>query len=105
MVRVISKLPPWLTPRTAYIHVPFCAHHCGYCDFAVTAGYDHLIDLYVESLACELATLGEPRPVESLFTGGGTPTHLSHSQLERLLEAVVKWLPLTLPSPSRGEGK
>ena len=38
--------PPWLEPRTAYIHVPFCAHHCGYCDFAVAAGQDHLIELY-----------------------------------------------------------
>jgi oxygen-independent coproporphyrinogen III oxidase len=86
--------PAWLTPRTAYIHVPFCAHHCGYCDFAVTAGNDHLIDLYVEALGAELATLGTPRPVESLFLGGGTPTHLSAEQLGRLLEAVRKWLPL-----------
>src|SRR5262245_3929078 len=84
--------PPWLTQRTAYIHVPFCAHHCGYCDFAVTAGQDHLIDLYVEALAAELATLGEPRAVESLFIGGGTPTHLSADQLQRLLETVTKWV-------------
>jgi oxygen-independent coproporphyrinogen-3 oxidase len=85
---------PWLDPRTAYVHVPFCAHHCGYCDFAVAAGHDHLIDLYVEAVAAELATLGTPRPVESLFIGGGTPTHLSADQLRRLLEAVTRWLPL-----------
>ena len=42
--------PPWLEPRTAYIHVPFCAHHCGYCDFAVTAGQDHLIEHYLDAL-------------------------------------------------------
>lgn len=86
--------PPWLVPRTAYIHIPFCAHHCGYCDFAVTAGSDHLTDLYLEALAAELATLGTPRPVESLFLGGGTPTHLSAEQLQRLLETVRKWLPV-----------
>jgi oxygen-independent coproporphyrinogen-3 oxidase len=86
-------MPPWLLPRTAYIHVPFCAHHCGYCDFAVTAGQDHLIDLYLEALATELATLATPQPVESLFVGGGTPTHLSAEQLRRLLEAVTRWLP------------
>ncbi len=51
---------PWLHPRTAYVHLPFCAHHCGYCDFAVTAGQDHLIELYLDALAAELATLGEP---------------------------------------------
>src|SRR5262249_16746350 len=94
-----TSMPPWLTPRTAYIHVPFCAHHCGSCDFAVTAGQDHLIDLYLEALAAELAILGSPRPVESLFIGGGTPTHLSADQLRRLLETVAKWLHIQHPEP------
>jgi oxygen-independent coproporphyrinogen III oxidase len=83
--------PPWLEPRTAYIHVPFCAHHCGYCDFAVAAGQDHLIEMYLDALELELAGLIEPRPVESLFIGGGTPTHLSVKQLERLLAAIGRW--------------
>jgi oxygen-independent coproporphyrinogen-3 oxidase len=87
--------------------VPFCAHHCGYCDFAVTAGQDHLIDLYLEALGAELATLGIPRPVECLFVGGGTPTHLSADQLRRLLEVIRRWLPLEGPqlltSPLEGE--
>ncbi|MCI0702068.1 MAG: coproporphyrinogen III oxidase family protein, partial [Planctomycetia bacterium] len=90
----LNSMLPWLEPRTAYIHVPFCAHHCGYCDFAVIAGHDHLIDLYIEALAAELATLGTPRLVESLFIGGGTPTHLSAEQLGRLLETIRKWLVL-----------
>ena len=79
----IDKGPPWLWPRAAYIHVPFCAHHCGYCDFAVAAGQDHLIELYLDALSAELATLGTPQPVETLFLGGGTPTHLSAPQLDR----------------------
>ena len=94
---------PWLTPRTAYVHVPFCAHHCGYCDFAVTAGNDHLIDLYLEAVAAELATLGTPHRVESLFIGGGTPTHLSADQLRRLLEVVTRWLPPLLTSSRKDE--
>jgi oxygen-independent coproporphyrinogen-3 oxidase len=95
--------PPWLEPRTAYIHVPFCAHHCGYCDFAVAAGQDHLIELYLDALSLELASLGEPRPVESLFIGGGTPTHLNAEQLQRLLESIAKWLPLArAPAPVHG---
>jgi oxygen-independent coproporphyrinogen-3 oxidase len=88
-----SEQPPWLWPRAAYIHVPFCAHHCGYCDFAVATGQDHLIDRYLDALTAELATLGEPRPVQTLFLGGGTPTHLSPRQLERLLGDVRRWLP------------
>jgi oxygen-independent coproporphyrinogen-3 oxidase len=79
-------------PTAAYIHVPFCAHHCGYCDFAVTAGQDHLMDLYLEALAMELATLGETRNVETVFIGGGTPTYLDAPRLDRLLTEVDRWL-------------
>ena len=88
-------MPPWLDPRTAYVHVPFCAHHCGYCDFAVTAGNDHLIDPTSTRSRLELATLGEPRPVETLFIGGGTPTYLNRGPTRaRLLEASRRrWLP------------
>jgi len=85
---------PWLWPRAAYVHVPFCAHHCGYCDFAVAAGQDHWMDLYLEALAAELATLGEPQPVQTLFLGGGTPTYLDAPRLERLLADVTYWLRL-----------
>ena len=46
----VSELPPWLWPRAAYVHVPFCAHHCGYCDFAVAAGQDDRMDAYVDAL-------------------------------------------------------
>jgi oxygen-independent coproporphyrinogen III oxidase len=77
--------PAWVWPRVAYIHVPFCAHHCGYCDFAVVAGQNHLMDRYLEALAAELAMLGEPQPVYSIFIGGGTPTYLDCAGLERLL--------------------
>src|SRR5262245_17260939 len=87
-------IAPWLEPRTAYIHVPFCAHHCGYCDFAVSAGNDHLIEHYLDAVALELTTLGEPRTVETLFIGGGTPTYLNPDQLRRLLENINRWLPV-----------
>jgi oxygen-independent coproporphyrinogen-3 oxidase len=102
----MDRPPPWIEPRTAYIHVPFCAHHCGYCDFAVAAGQDHLIELYLDALAAELASLREPRPVESLFVGGGTPTYLNPDQLRRLLEAIQTWLPPSSPGaagPGLGE--
>jgi oxygen-independent coproporphyrinogen-3 oxidase len=89
-----SDLPPWLWPRAAYIHVPFCAHHCGYCDFAVTAGQDHLIDLYLEAVGEELARLGTPAPVDTMFLGGGTPTYLSPRQLARLMGLISRSLPL-----------
>lgn len=84
---------PWWLPRTAYVHVPFCAHRCGYCDFAVSTGQEHLVGLYLEALGVELAGLGEPFPVETRFVGGGTPSHLSADQLARLLALMNRWLP------------
>jgi oxygen-independent coproporphyrinogen-3 oxidase len=89
----IDTGPPWLTPRAAYVHIPFCAHHCGYCDFAVAAGQDHLVPLYAEALEAELrAALGTPRAVRTLFLGGGTPTHPPPDQLDRLLAVITHWL-------------
>ncbi len=83
-------------PRSAYIHVPFCVHRCGYCDFTLVAGRDDLIDAYLEALAIELARLERPREVDTLFFGGGTPTHLPASQLARLLALTRRWFP---PAP------
>jgi len=85
---------PWIWPRAAYVHVPFCAHHCGYCDFAVAVGQDDRIDDYRRALGAELSRLGEPKRVETLFLGGGTPTHLSARHLDDLLRAIRTWLML-----------
>lgn len=71
-------------PRSAYVHVPFCRHRCGYCDFTLVAGRDDLIDTYLDALQRELASVDSPLEIDTLFLGGGTPSHLSPSQLERL---------------------
>src|ERR1700741_1847146 len=84
---------PWLLPPAAYLHIPFCAHHCGYCDFAVAAGQDHLQELYLDALEAEAERLRAPQPVQTLFVGGGTPTHLTVGRLERLLRLLRRWLP------------
>jgi oxygen-independent coproporphyrinogen-3 oxidase len=89
------KAPAWEEPRAAYVHIPFCAHHCGYCDFAVIAGADHLMPDYLRALACEFQQLKHPRPVRTIFLGGGTPTHLPLPLLEQLLVLLKQWLPLT----------
>ena len=89
-----APVEPWLWPRSAYVHIPFCAHKCGYCDFASLAGADHLADRYLVALEAEMARLGGPHPVETIFIGGGTPTRLDAGQLERLLIAVRRWFPL-----------
>lgn len=84
-----SALPdPWDWPRAAYVHIPFCAHKCGYCDFASLAGADDQADRYLDALAREIGSLGGPHPVDSIFIGGGTPTRLDPRQLGRMLDLV-----------------
>ena len=84
--------PP--SPQSAYIHVPFCRHRCGYCNFTLLAGRDELMTAYLDALERELQRqLVTPQPVSTIFFGGGTPTHLPPQLLERLLKLVRHWLP------------
>jgi oxygen-independent coproporphyrinogen III oxidase len=74
-----------------YIHVPFCARKCPYCDFNTYAGLGSLYERTVEALCTELSVWGERiagRAVTSVFVGGGTPTVLADAQLSCLLETV-----------------
>lgn len=82
-------------PRAAYIHVPFCRHRCGYCNFTLVAGRDDLIADYLQALELELQLLETRREVDTLFFGGGTPSHLPPAELARLIELVRKWHPLS----------
>ncbi len=87
-------LPIYTDPRAAYLHVPFCAHRCGYCDFTLVAGRDDLTDDYLRAMSVELSSLEHPREIDTLFFGGGTPTHLPPKQLAGLLELARKWFTL-----------
>ena len=74
----------WPLPRAAYIHVPFCRHRCGYCNFSVVADRDDLIERYLDAINKELDALDTP-VIDTLFVGGGTPTHFDADQLRRFL--------------------
>ena len=76
--------------RHLYVHLPFCAHRCGYCDFVTAVGRLDRHDAYVDALLGELEVEGgvlAPR-VETIFLGGGTPTFTEPAALERLLAAL-----------------
>jgi len=81
-------------PRAAYLHVPFCIHRCGYCNFSVVAGRDDLVDSYLQAIVKELSWLGQPCEVDTLYFGGGTPTYLPPAQLQQLCDTVLAWHPL-----------
>jgi oxygen-independent coproporphyrinogen-3 oxidase len=76
--------------RTAYVHIPFCAKKCGYCDFNAYSGYkEGTKTRYVEALCREIAVRAEQQTrVPTVFFGGGTPTTLSAAELGRILAAV-----------------
>jgi oxygen-independent coproporphyrinogen-3 oxidase len=79
-----------------YVHVPFCATRCGYCDFNTYApGEGVARDGYVDAVLAELALAervlaDRPSPVDTVFVGGGTPTLLDPGDLGRILEAIDK---------------
>ena len=76
--------------RHLYVHLPFCAHRCGYCDFVTVTGHDGGHGGYVDALLAEFelerGLLAEE--VESVFLGGGTPTFTEPAALARLLAAL-----------------
>jgi len=71
-------------PRHAYVHVPFCRHRCGYCDFTLVAGRDDLMARYVAAVGRELERVVDPLELDTLYLGGGTPSHLGPDGLRRL---------------------
>jgi len=73
-----------------YLHLPFCAHRCGYCDFVTAVGRRDRHGAYVDALLAELELeRGEVAPrLETIFLGGGTPTFTEPAALERLLDAL-----------------
>src|SRR2546429_8233187 len=84
----MSELQPF---RHLYLHIPFCKHKCGYCDFNAYAGMDRLMPDYVEALERELVFAGERYPFQQLDTvylGGGTPSLLPADLAGRLLRFI-----------------
>jgi putative oxygen-independent coproporphyrinogen III oxidase len=70
-----------------YLHVPYCAAKCPYCDFNSVAGREGEYGRYVEALLTEVRRL--PRgPYDTVFIGGGTPSILPPTLLARLLAGV-----------------
>ena len=79
-------------PYSLYLHIPFCVHRCGYCDFNTYAGQENLIPAYVAALIQEIELLalsaGSKLPVHTVFFGGGTPSLLPASAIEQVLAAL-----------------
>lgn len=79
-------------PYSLYLHIPFCRHRCGYCDFNTTAGLEALIPAYVDALRREIRLAGEAAgerlPVHTVFFGGGTPSLLPTEAVAGILDEI-----------------
>ncbi|MEU3597859.1 radical SAM family heme chaperone HemW [Streptomyces sp. NPDC006798] len=88
-------------PLAFYLHVPYCATRCGYCDFntytatelrgsgGVLASRDNYAAMVAEEIRLARKVLGDdPRPVRTVFVGGGTPTLLAAADLVAMLDTV-----------------
>ena len=74
----------------AYVHIPFCSAVCPYCDFAVVAGADDLAERYVDALISEIEMGDQWQPLDSVYFGGGTPSHVDPKLLGRVLDALER---------------
>lgn len=75
-----------------YVHIPFCASRCDYCDFATWTDRDHLIDRYVQACVIDLTRRRDDglAPATSVFFGGGTPSLIAGDQLARILDVIER---------------
>ena len=87
-----------MTPRSAYLHIPFCHRRCYYCDFAVVPLGDRAdgsggpgsasIEAYLVLLQREIALTPGGPPLSTVYLGGGTPSLLTPAQVGGLLDAL-----------------
>lgn len=87
-------------PRHVYVHVPFCARRCSYCDFSIAIRRDVPVDEFIEALRNEMRIrLGDPHTpldIDTLYFGGGTPSHLGPDGVTRMMALMrehFRWAP------------
>ena len=74
--------------KSAYIHIPFCAHICTYCDFPKMLYNKKMADKYLSSLEKEIKSNYKNESLKTIYIGGGTPTSFSYEELKRLLDIL-----------------
>ena len=84
--------------RHLYVHLPFCVHRCGYCDFVTSVGRRGEHGAYADALVAELdrERWRFDGGVETVFVGGGTPTFTEPAALRRVLAALPEAAEVTV---------
>ncbi|GCL66663.1 radical SAM family heme chaperone HemW [Veillonella tobetsuensis] len=79
-----------------YVHIPFCKQKCIYCDFPAYQNLEEYYDTYIYALLQEITMFGDTYPkartklVDTVYLGGGTPTELSLSQIEKIINTIQR---------------
>ena len=74
-----------------YIHIPFCASKCGYCDFCSLPGRENLMPLYQDAILIQLQeTLPRMKDyfMDTVYFGGGTPSYYGHKRIIEILQEL-----------------
>lgn len=96
---------PRSRPRSLYVHVPFCARRCSYCDFAVQATREPPVEAWLDAVTAELRLTAEeqgwsgPLELDTVYVGGGTPSLLGTGAMSALVERLrpfAGWDPATV---------
>lgn len=69
-----------------YVHIPFCARKCLYCDFTSYSGKETLIDKYSQALSDEIRDI--KGGISTIFIGGGTPTYVNTNSMKTIIESI-----------------
>lgn len=95
---------PALKPASLYLHMPFCAHKCHYCDFYSIVDTQDRQSAFTDRLVRELVALAPlTAPLTTIFVGGGTPSLLHPAHWGRVLTALHDRYDLSLVSGGVGE--
>jgi len=79
----------WMPPRHLYIHVPFCARRCSYCDFSIAVRSTTPVEEYTSALRTELAAgIIRGSTLDTVYLGGGTPSRLGGWGVAQVLSSV-----------------
>ena len=83
-----------MKPVSLYIHIPFCTHRCGYCDFNTYAGLEVLIPSYTQAVCQEIllvsSSSNDRLQIGTIYFGGGTPSLLPIGEVESILSIINK---------------
>ena len=86
-----------------YLHVPFCSAICPYCDFSVVSAASPARQRFASRLVAEVSLAApawpDPRPFDTVYFGGGTPSRLPPEDLARVLDACRMHLAFATPAP------